>query len=105
MSVGDGWRRTREAVDAKLEAWRDRLKRRLGAFATGQAVGDDADVVAAIGLAVGEVEDVTEDSTDRCAHRVQDTKRLIGNRGHDQNQRSPTSAVSWAAIHRNINSD
>jgi hypothetical protein len=82
-----------DAMDAKLEAWRDRVKRRLGAFATGQAVGDDADVVAAIGLAVGEVQDVTEDSTGRCAHRVQDTKRPIGNRGHDQNQRSPTRGV------------
>ena len=49
-------------MDAKLEAWRDFLKRRLGAFATGKAVGDDADVVAAIGLAVGEVQYVTEDS-------------------------------------------
>src|SRR5258708_2609723 len=78
-----------ETMDAKLEAWRDFLKRRLGALATGQAVGDDADVVAAIGLAGGEVQDVTEDSADRCTHRVQDTKRLIGSRGHDQNQRSP----------------
>jgi len=52
-----------DTMDAKLEAWRDRVKRHLGAFATGQAVGDDADVVAAIGLAVGEVQDVTEDSS------------------------------------------
>jgi hypothetical protein len=66
-SVGNGWRR----MDAKLQAWRDFLKRRLGAFATSEAVGDHADLVAAIGLAVGEVQDVTEDSTDRCAHRVQ----------------------------------
>src|SRR5229473_7598016 len=95
-----------EAMDAKLEAWRDFLKRRLRAFATGQAVGDDADVVAAIGLAVGEVQDVTEDSADRGADRVQDTKRLIGSRGHDQNQHSPTSTVSvGAAIPRNINFD
>ena len=50
-------------MDAKLETWRDLLERRLGAFATGQAVGDDADVVAATGLAVGEVQDVTEDSS------------------------------------------
>src|SRR5260370_27715738 len=43
-----------ETMDAKLEAWRDFLKRRLGALATGQAVGDDADVLAAIGLARGD---------------------------------------------------
>jgi hypothetical protein len=44
-------------MDTKLETWRDLLERRLGAFATGQAVGDDADVVAATGVAVGEVQD------------------------------------------------
>src|SRR6266478_8081854 len=95
QNVGGRWPAADgETMDAKLEAWRDFLEHRLRAFATGQAVGDDADVVAAIGLAVGEVQGVTEDSPDRCAHRVQDTKRLIGGRGHDQNQHSPTSAVS-----------
>ena len=84
----------REAMNAELQAWRDLRQRRFGAFAAGEAVGDDADVMAAIGLAVGEIEDVAEDSADRRAHRVQDTKRLICNRGHDQNQRSPTSTVS-----------
>ena len=83
-----------ETMNAKLEAGRDLRQRGLGAFAAGQAVGDNADVVAAVGLSVGEVEDVTEDSADRRAHRVQDTKRLIWNRGHDQNQRSPTRTVS-----------
>ena len=56
--------------------------------------GDDADMVSAVHLTVGEVEDVTEDSADRRAHRVQNTKRLIWNQGHDQNQRSPTRTVS-----------
>ena len=83
-----------KTMNAKLETGCDLLERRLGAFAAGQAVGDDADMMAAVGLAVGEVQDVTEDSTDRRAHRVQDTKRRIWNRGHDQNQRSPTSTVS-----------
>ena len=100
-SAADG-----EAMDTKLEAWRDFLKRCLGAFATGQAISNNTDEVAARGLAVGEVQDVTEDSTDRRPHRVQDTKRLIGSRGHDQNQHSPTSTVSvGAAIPRNINFD
>ena len=75
-------------MDAKLEAWRDFLKRRLGAFATGKAVGDDADVVAAIGLSMGEIEDMTENPADRRAYRMQDTKRLVWLRGHGQNQRS-----------------
>ena len=74
------WKRLavdRETVDAKLEAGRNFIQRRLGAFSAGQAVGDDADMMAAVGLSVGEIQDVTEDSADRRAHRVQDTKRLI----------------------------
>ncbi len=82
------------AVNAKLEPGRDLRQRRIGTLAAGEAVGDDADMVATLGLSVGEVEDVADDSADRCAHRVQDTKRLIGNIGHVQNQRSPTRTVS-----------
>jgi hypothetical protein len=66
-----------ETMNAKLEARRDLRQRSLGAFAAGQAVGNDADMVAAVGLAVGEVQDVTEDSADRRARRVQDTKRRL----------------------------
>jgi hypothetical protein len=57
-------------------------------LAAGEAVGDNANVMAAANLSVGEIEDVTEDPANRRAHRVQDTKRLICNRGHDQNQAS-----------------
>ena len=64
-------------MNAELQARRDLPERRFGAFAAGQTVGDDADMMAAIGLSVGEVEDVADDAADRCAHRVQDTKRLI----------------------------
>src|SRR5206468_2689520 len=77
---------------------RDRRQRRLGALAAGHAVGDDADMVAAVRLAVGEVEDVAENAADRRAHRVQDTKGLVWNACHDQNQRSPTSTVSPGLI-------
>jgi hypothetical protein len=59
-----------DAMHAELEAGRDLRKRCFGALAAGQAVGDDADMVAAIGLAVGEVEDMTEDSPDRRAGGV-----------------------------------
>ena len=83
-----------EALNAELQARRDFRQRGLGAFAAGQAVGDDADMVAALGLSVGEVQDVAENSADRRAHGVQDTKRLVGIGGHRQNQRSPTSTVS-----------
>ena len=43
------------------------------ASAAGEAVGDNANVMAAAGLSVGEIQDVTEDPADRRAHRVQDT--------------------------------
>src|SRR5450432_1554251 len=66
-----------EAMNAELEAGRDLGKCGLGAFAAGEAVGDNADLVAAVGLSVGEIEDMTEDTADRRAHCVQDTKRLI----------------------------
>ena len=67
-------------MNAELEARRDLRQRRLGALAAGEAVGDDADVMAAVDLAVGEIEDVAENAADRGAHRVQDTKRLVGAR-------------------------
>ena len=88
----------RKAVDAEFQARRDRRQRRFGAFAAGHAVGDDSDVVAAVGLAVGDVEDMAKDTADRRAYRVQDTKRLIWSAGHDQNQRSPTRTVSPGLI-------
>src|ERR1044072_2837453 len=51
-----------------------------------------------MGLSIGDIEDVAKNSADRRAHRVQNTKRLIGSAGHDQNQRSPTSTVSPGLI-------
>src|SRR3954452_9794372 len=87
-----------KAMNAELQARCDLGQRLFGAFAAGQAVGDDADVVAAVGLAVGEVEDVAENAANRRAHRVQDTKRLTFNDRHDQNQRSPTRTVSPGPI-------
>ena len=47
-------------------------QRRVGAFAAGQAVADDADVVAALGLAVGEIEDMAENAADRRARHMHD---------------------------------
>jgi len=54
-------------MNAKLEPGRDFGQCGLGALAPGQAVGDEADVVAAVDLSIGEVQDVTEDSADRRA--------------------------------------
>jgi hypothetical protein len=75
--AGKGFAANGKAMNAKREAGRDFLERGLAALAAGQAVGDQADVVATVNLPVGKVQDVTEDSADRRAHRVQDTKRLI----------------------------
>ncbi len=73
----------RRAVNAELEARRDFRQCLLGPFAAGEAVGDDADVMAAIGLAVGEIEDMAENAADRRARRVQDPKRLTVDKRHD----------------------
>jgi len=70
-----------ETMNAKLEPGRDFGQRGLGALAPVRLSADEADVVAAVDLSIGEVQDVTEDSTDRRAHRVQDTKRLIETMG------------------------
>ena len=78
MQPGRDIRWTRLAVNSKtinaqLEPRCDLLERSLGAFATGQAIGDQAHMVPAIGLAVDEIQDVAEDSADRRPYGVQDT--------------------------------
>ena len=81
-------------MHAELHPRRDLRQGRVGAFAASEAVGDDADLMAALGLAVGDVENVTKDSAHRGANRVKDAKRSVWRDGHDQNQRSPTRTVS-----------
>jgi len=85
-------------MDPELEPGRDLRQCRLGALATGQAVGDDSDVMAAVDLAIGEVENVTKDSTDRSAYRVQDAKRRTRILLHDQNRRSPMKTAKEEAL-------
>src|SRR5438270_10605153 len=86
-----------ETMNPEFEAGSDVFERRVGAFPTGQTVRENADVMAALGLAIGKVHDVAECSTYRRAQCVQDTQRLICTRSHVQNQRSPTRTVSFAA--------
>src|SRR5689334_5820306 len=71
-----------KTVNAELEPRCDLLERSLGAFAAGQAIGDQAHMVPAIGLAINEIQDVAEDSADRRPHGMQDTQRLICIGGH-----------------------
>ncbi|WP_203132817.1 hypothetical protein, partial [Aeromonas jandaei] len=57
-------------------------QRLVGALAAGQTIGEDPDVMAAIDLAVGDVEDVAEESADGRAHGVQDAERPVDGGGH-----------------------
>ena len=91
-----------DAVNAKLEARGDFGERLLGAFAAGEAVGDDADVMAAFGLAVGQIEDMAKDPANRGARGVQDTKRLAFDNRHDQSQHSMRPARAGAATGHGI---
>src|SRR5215204_2470220 len=63
-------------MDAELHTRGDLGQCLIGTFATGQAVGDNPDMMAAIGLTVGEIKDVPDNAANRRARRVQDTKRL-----------------------------
>jgi hypothetical protein len=82
------------AMNAKLELGREFGQCLVGTLAASEAVGENTDMVAASGLSLGEIEDVTEDPANRRAYRMQDTKRLVWLRGHSQNQRSATWMVS-----------
>ena len=62
-----------QAMHAEFEPGRDFPERGLGAFAAGQAVGDDSDMMTAVGLSIGEIQDVADISANRRPHRVQDT--------------------------------
>ncbi len=78
-----GFAADRNASNAEFEARGDFRQRRLGALAAGEAVRDDADMVAALDLAVGEIQDMAENAADRGAHCVQDAKRLVGRHGSE----------------------
>ena len=72
-----GFAVNRDASHAKLEARRDLGQRCLRACAAGQTVGDNADMVAAVGLSIGQIQDVSEDPADRRAYCVQNSKRPV----------------------------
>jgi hypothetical protein len=69
-------------MQAKFQAGCDFRQRLLGALAARQTVRNDADMVAALDLAIREIHDVTENAADRGADSMQDTERLIGRHGH-----------------------
>ncbi len=71
-------------MHAELQPRRELGQRLVGALAAGETVGENADMMTAIDLPVGEIEDVPDNAADGCAHGVKDTKRLVGRGGHDQ---------------------
>ncbi len=79
-------------MNAELQPRLDLRQRRRGAFAAGDAVGDDADVMTALDLAVCKVQDVAKNPADGGAHDMQDAKRLA--LGHGQHQHLRTNTVS-----------
>lgn len=76
--VGRRFAADRHPVHAELQPRCELGKGLVGALTAGETVGEDADMMATIDLAVGDVEDVAEDAADRSAHGVQDAKRLVG---------------------------
>ena len=66
-----------QAIDAELHLRRDGFQCRIGAFASSQAVGQNAHLMAALGLSFREIEDMADDSADGSADGMQDTKRAI----------------------------
>ncbi len=83
-----------DAMRAQFEPRRDLLQRGRCTFAAGQAVGKDTDMMAAVGLSIGKVEDMAKNSADRRTYRVKDPKRLVGGGRHVQNQSLPQRARS-----------
>ena len=81
-------------MNAKLKLRREFGECFVGTLAASEAVGENADIMTASRLPLGEIEDVTENPADRWAYCMQDTKRLVWLRGHGQNQRSATRMVS-----------
>ena len=66
-----------EPVNAKLHARGNLGQCGVRTLAAGQAIGDQTDLMAALRLTVGEIENVPDDSADRGAHGMQDTERLV----------------------------
>ena len=83
-----------QAINAKLHARRNLGQRGAGSFTAGQAVGDQADVMAALGLTIGEIKNMSDDSANGSAYGVKDAERLIGSRRHSQGWHSPRWARS-----------
>jgi hypothetical protein len=66
-----------QAMHAERQPRRNFGQCRGRALPAGQAVGQDADVVTAFGLPIGEVDNMTKDAADRCAYCMKNPQRLV----------------------------
>ena len=71
----------RDAMNTEGQARSDLCECRISPFAAGQAVCKDSHMMAKIGLAVREVDNMSEDAADRGTDGMQNSKRLVWRRG------------------------
>ena len=83
-----------KAINAEFEFRADLPEGCVRTFTASQAVSENTDLMAALGLSCSEIEDVTKYSAHRRANGMQNAERRIGRLGHRQNQRSATTTVS-----------
>jgi hypothetical protein len=84
-----GLPRHRDTEDTQRKLRLDCRERLSRALAAGQAVGNEADAVAARGLRAREIEDMTKQPADRRAKYMDDVERSIGH-GEPGESRRPT---------------
>ena len=66
-----------EPIDSELEFPADLLECRIRARSAREAVGENADLMSVLGLAYGEIKDVTENPADRRANGMQNAERGV----------------------------
>ncbi|BEV44126.1 hypothetical protein CRBSH125_03090 [Afipia carboxidovorans] len=66
-----------DAVDAELHLRRDLAQCDVGTLTTGQAVGENADLVPALGLAIGKVKNMADDAANGGADGMQNAEGAI----------------------------
>src|SRR5215468_4206263 len=84
-------------MNAELETRRDVGEGACRALPARQAVGDDSNVVAALGLAIGEIKDMTKNAANRRAHHMQNTQSFV-RRYHESRPRRLAGEASRSLL-------
>ena len=71
-----------ETIDPEFEPRRYFVERCFSTLTAGQAIGDDADLIAPLGLPIGQIQYVAENSAYRRSKRVENTNGLIRDGRH-----------------------